>query len=425
MVKALNSSRNILAGTDSANVLPTSAISAPDPATKLFSGVEELEVIGARLRQLRESKGLSMKRLAGLSGVSVPALQRIEVGTSSTGLATALALCHGLDEPLEHLVGLPRRESRAQAFSHIALPACPSNTVDLTGALAAAHLQSRVVFIRVGASEMIASDVAVGALFAFVLKGTLRVMFADGESLTLHSGDSLHLCMPDGVEVKNLGLSDVELLCCVDTREREMLREGLSPDASDRPDNTPVGQRIKTLRTSRKTSLSELAARSGVSASTISKIENSQARPSLVQAIRLAEALEANLAFLAGGYRHRPQKRCTVRAGDRNSMPYPEFGFALEDLNGSFYANVLEARLGVLNPGAHSGQEHMVHAGDELCFVMEGAMRFRFDTESGVKTVDLSARECLQFKSTMPHSWVNTHGGPTTVLWVFSDGLSF
>ena len=197
------------------------------------------------------------------------------------------------------------------------------------------------------------------------------------------------------------------------------------PDGSDTPDDTSIGQRIKTLRAARHMTLAKLASAAQVPASTISKIENGLLRPSLVQAIRLAEALQANLAFLAGSYRDRPQRRSVVRAADRRSIHYPELGLTLEDLSGPFMPGVLESRLGLLEPGAHSGLEHMTHVGDELCFVIEGAIRFRFDTGSEADTVELLARECLQFKSDTPHSWENAHNGLTRVLWVFSDGLSF
>ena len=186
-------------------------------------------------------------------------------------------------------------------------------------------------------------------------------------------------------------------------------------------DTVNIGERIKELRLAKRLTIGRLAALAGVPPSTISKIENGRLRPSLVHAINLAAALEENLAFLVGKYRDRPQPRAVVRATERDTINYPEMGLALQDLSGQFIPGVLEARLGMLAPGAHSGVEPMTHPGEELCYVIDGAIRYRIDSE----TIELLAREYLQFKSNIQHSWENPHSGETRVLWVFSDGLSF
>ncbi len=182
-----------------------------------------------------------------------------------------------------------------------------------------------------------------------------------------------------------------------------------------------VGERLRELRLEHKLTISLLAELSSVPASTISKIENGQLRPSLVHAINLATALQENLGFLIDRFRERPQPRVIVRAGERETISYPEMGLTLQDLSGHFFPGILEARIGVLAKGAHSGVHPMTHSGEEFCYVISGAMRYRLDDE----TVDLSADEYLHFKSDLRHSWENAHRDETRVLWVFSDGLSF
>ncbi|MFA7279457.1 MAG: XRE family transcriptional regulator [Sterolibacterium sp.] len=186
-------------------------------------------------------------------------------------------------------------------------------------------------------------------------------------------------------------------------------------------DVVDIGKRVKELRLAKNLTMEELAGLSGVPASSISKIENGLLRPSFVHAINLASALEENLAFLVGRYRKRPKPRALVRAGGRDMINYPEMGLALQDLSGQFLPGVLEARLGILSKGAHSGIAAMTHRGEELCYVIQGAIRYRIDNE----TIDLLPREFLQFKSDLPHLWENAYEGETHVLWVFSDGLSF
>lgn len=182
-----------------------------------------------------------------------------------------------------------------------------------------------------------------------------------------------------------------------------------------------VGQRLRDLRQGRGLTIRQLASLSGVPSSTISKIENGQLRPSLVHAINLAEALEENLGFLISRYRDRPEPVVIVRAGTRNTIRYGDIGLALQDLNGHFRPGTLEARIGILDPGAHSGLRPMTHQGEEFCFVIEGALRYHVDDEA----VELTAGHYLHFKSDVSHAWENVHPGKTRVLWVFSSGLSF
>ena len=126
------------------------------------------------------------------------------------------------------------------------------------------------------------------------------------------------------------------------------------PDARLRYEIERVSRRLRELRLGRKLTISRLAELSGVPGSTISKIENGQLRPSLVHAINLASALQENLGFLVARFRERPQRRVVVRRATRDTIEYPEMGLVLQDLSGHFFPGVLEARLGILAPGAHS-----------------------------------------------------------------------
>jgi transcriptional regulator with XRE-family HTH domain len=165
-------------------------------------------------------------------------------------------------------------------------------------------------------------------------------------------------------------------------------------EARSRYETERVSERLRELRLGRKLTISRLAELSKVPASTISKIENGQLRPSLVHAINLASALQENLGFLVARFRERPQPRVVVRRAERHTIEYSEMGLTLQDLSGHFLPGVLEARLGILARGAQ-------------------------------ETYDLGADEYLHFRSDIPHSWENAVADETRVLWIFSDGLSF
>jgi quercetin dioxygenase-like cupin family protein len=155
--------------------------------------------------------------------------------------------------------------------------------------------------------------------------------------------------------------------------------------------------------------------------STISKIENRQLNPSLVHSINLATALGANLGFLVDREAGRSAAFSLVRAGRAARLDLPEMGLVLHDLHGDFEPGLLEARLGVIAPGARSGDEPMHHDGEEMCHVLSGAIRYRIDG----RVHDLTAGDTIHFKCAEPHSWENAASGTTRVLWVFSEGLSF
>lgn len=198
--------------------------------------------------------------------------------------------------------------------------------------------------------------------------------------------------------------------------------------ASGHPDGTPsryvvedVGRRLRALRRERGLTIMQLAELSGVPASTISKIENRQLRPSLVNGINLASALNENLGFLVDRFRGPAEKTRIVRSADRSVISYGEIGLTLEDLRGSYAPGILEARIGRLAEGAHSGLEAMTHPGEEFAMVLAGSIQYRI----GEAVHDLAAGDYIQFKSDIRHSWANTSRGETRMLWVFSDGLSF
>ena len=182
-----------------------------------------------------------------------------------------------------------------------------------------------------------------------------------------------------------------------------------------------LGDKLRDLRHARGWSLGQLSAASGVPPSTISKIENLQMAPSLVHAINLASALGENLGFLMNRDDSRATDFTLVRSGARARIDLPEMNLALFDVHGDFEPSVLEARLGVVGPGARSGEEPMTHPGEEVCHVLNGAMRY----EIGGTPYALGPGDTLHFRCEVPHLWANAAPRETRVLWVFSDGLSF
>nr|WP_281414494.1 XRE family transcriptional regulator [Rhizobium sp. ARZ01] len=178
---------------------------------------------------------------------------------------------------------------------------------------------------------------------------------------------------------------------------------------------------MRALRLAKGLTITQLAARSDVPPSTISKIENGLLNPSLVNAINLASALDANLGFLVDQSRKRNARYAIVRRSLRGRSNFQDMALVLEDLNIGFVPGVLEARIGTISPGANSGSEYMIHPGEEIAYVLSGVLTYDIDGEQ----FDLTQGDSLHFKSDISHRWINNCGEPVEVLWVFSDGLSF
>ena len=181
-----------------------------------------------------------------------------------------------------------------------------------------------------------------------------------------------------------------------------------------------IGERLRAMRQRHNMTINGLGRLAGVPPSTISKIENGLLKPSLVNAIALASALGENLGFLVDRYRDKPRPVSVVRLREREVLQFPEMKLSLQDMNGNFTRGVLEARYGLLKPGAHSGKEPMRHSGDEICCVVKGALRYQIGRDEW----ELRPNDLIHFKCDIPHRWENASRGSTEALWVFSDGAA-
>jgi XRE family transcriptional regulator, regulator of sulfur utilization len=84
---------------------PSASATGPEPSSTLPAAVYPA-VIGARVKALRESAGLSLRDLAARSGVSAPMLSQVERGETSPTLTVAARIAAGLELRLSQLLRL-------------------------------------------------------------------------------------------------------------------------------------------------------------------------------------------------------------------------------------------------------------------------------------------------------------------------------
>jgi transcriptional regulator with XRE-family HTH domain len=167
-----------------------------------------------------------------------------------------------------------------------------------------------------------------------------------------------------------------------------------------------VGPRLKALRRQRKSTLAQLSTTTGISVSTLSRLESGQRRPTLELLLPLARAHQVPLDELVGAPPTgdpRVHARPFVRRG-RTFVPLTRRPGGLQA-----YKIVIP----VDRPGAEG--ETGVHEGYEWLYVLSGRLRLRL----GEHDVVLTAGEVAEFDTRVPHAIGNPGPGPLEVLTLF------
>jgi transcriptional regulator with XRE-family HTH domain len=177
-------------------------------------GDEQLRALGRRLRELREARSWSLRRMASESGVSVAAIQTIESGGTSPSLQTVVALAGALGEPVDRLVA----SSKAATFAaQVGRGRLGDISSELQGPAVRPSLGARLLVVPARRSvEDVGSE---GAGFFYVLDGKVRLAFTDGNTEDLASGDAVHLAGGLAARCTNLLPRRSRILFFTDRRE--------------------------------------------------------------------------------------------------------------------------------------------------------------------------------------------------------------
>lgn len=167
-----------------------------------------------------------------------------------------------------------------------------------------------------------------------------------------------------------------------------------------------VGPRLRALREERGVTLTDLAAATGISVSTLSRLETGVRRPTLELLLPLARFHDVTLDELVdshGSDDPRVLQRPTVRHGV-TFVPLSRRSDVLRS-----YKLVYPPRTPADPP------EPRVHEGYEWLYVLSGTLRLVL----GGRELDLVAGEAAEFDTRVPHWLGNVSDGPTEVLTVF------
>jgi transcriptional regulator with XRE-family HTH domain len=167
-----------------------------------------------------------------------------------------------------------------------------------------------------------------------------------------------------------------------------------------------VGPRLRVLRTERGTTLAQLAERTGISISTLSRLESGGRRPTLELLLPLARAYQVGLDELVGGphpvdprVRPQPIVRCGVTYLPLTRRP-----------------GGLQAFKAIFPPHTPAGDTGLqTHDGYEWLYVLSGRIRLRL----GERELILTAGEVAEFDTRLPHAISNPEPVPAETLTLF------
>ncbi|HEV2885742.1 MAG TPA: XRE family transcriptional regulator [Jatrophihabitans sp.] len=165
-----------------------------------------------------------------------------------------------------------------------------------------------------------------------------------------------------------------------------------------------VGPRLKQLRTQRGVTLTALAAATGISKSTLSRLETGQRRASLELLLPLAQAYRVPLDDLVGA----------PEVGD------PRIRLKPSRVNGRTVLPLTRQPGGmqawkIIVPASNSEPQPKAHEGHEWLYVLSGRMRLIL----GDHDLVLGAGEVAEFDTRVPHWFGSAGEQPAEILSLF------
>lgn len=173
-----------------------------------------------------------------------------------------------------------------------------------------------------------------------------------------------------------------------------------------------IGPRLRALRQGQDRTLEQVADATGISASTLSRLESGHRRPALELLLALARTYRVPLDELVDTPVP-PDPRIHAR-------PFTQDGRTLYPLTRN--QGTLRAYKEVIPPpraGEVAEPDLQVHTGYEWLYVLDGRLRLRL----GEHDLVLGAGEVAEFDTRVPHAVTNPGPGPVEILNLFGpDG---
>ncbi len=173
-----------------------------------------------------------------------------------------------------------------------------------------------------------------------------------------------------------------------------------------------IGPRLRSLRQRQNRTLAQIAEATGISISTLSRLESRQRRPALELLLPLARTYQVPLDELVDTPAV-PDPRVRARPLTRHGMTFYPL---------TRHAGRLQAYKQIIPPPRAGGvgePELQVHTGYEWLYVLSGRLRLQL----GEHDLRLEAGEAAEFDTRVPHALSNPGPGPVEILNLYGpDG---
>jgi transcriptional regulator with XRE-family HTH domain len=166
-----------------------------------------------------------------------------------------------------------------------------------------------------------------------------------------------------------------------------------------------VGPRLKQVRTRRGVTLTGVAETTGISKSTLSRLENGQRRPTLELLLALSQAYRVPLEDLVGAPAvGNPRLRLKPdRVKGRTVIPLTQQPDGMQAWK-------------IVIPTSKASPEPRAHDGHEWIYVLSGRLRLLLGDRDWV----LGPGEVAEFDTQVPHWFGSTGAEPAEILSIFS-----
>ncbi len=174
------------------------------------------------------------------------------------------------------------------------------------------------------------------------------------------------------------------------------------------PINLKIGEKLKSIRTTRTLSLDDVAALTGVSKPMLGQIERGQSIPTVTTLWKIATGLKTPFSYFLEGQQAEytvvsPDQANVILGNGGKMRAYPLFTYDPVRSVETFYIE--------FDPGCrHSSDKHNDGV-EEHIFVLRGALRLVL----GDKTIDVGERQAVRFRADMPHAYQNLSESECTV----------
>ncbi|GAA4580690.1 XRE family transcriptional regulator [Micromonospora coerulea] len=166
-----------------------------------------------------------------------------------------------------------------------------------------------------------------------------------------------------------------------------------------------VGPRLRALRTRRGVTLAQLAETTGISVSTLSRLESGGRRPTLELLLPLARVHQVPLDELVGA----------PATGDPRVHPRPIVRHGITFLPLTRRPGGLQAFKQILPPHTPAEPEQQTHEGYEWLYVLSGRVRLLLAEHDLL----LTPGEVAEFDTRLPHAVANPDPHPAELLTLF------